>query len=520
MSPDGRFIAYVTTQSGDRHIWLYDVEEKNVGPLTANEGSDESPSFSPDNESIVFASRIGGQSDLWLITQREELTQLTNTEGMDEFSPSWSADGRFVYFVRTRGSGSFELCRLAPFREAAVEVLRIDSVDLDRPVPCPSTGLLYFQRREGERETLYAMNIHGGSGRRFTSGACGFLHPSVSPDGKHLAFVSNASGRFQVYITSADQFRPVRITEDSMEYAHPSWTADGKALLVSAATDWDIRVIDVDSQTDSVLVAGSGDETTPVPGPDGRFVLFIREGRLECLDMSSGRIVAMTDSRQMCSDPDLSPDGARVLFTSGPADRRELCLADFSAAGEPVTLENLRVLTAAGPGFQGRFDASGRRIVYVKEDGGQTDVWLFDMNTGTARPVTVDRRNENSPCFSTDGLSVFFCADWAGRWSIWQAPASGGIPLPVTRDKTPYAYDGAMQPSPDGQWLAFVRSWYDDADIWLMKMAGGEKTTRTLTKDNTRQEGSPRWMPDGRRVVYQAGRNVDCWRIDISKQID
>ncbi|HNM15339.1 MAG TPA: hypothetical protein PKJ64_11250, partial [bacterium] len=144
----------------------------------------------------------------------------------------------------------------------------------------------------------------------------------------------------------------------------------------------------------------------------------------------------------------------------------------------------------------------------------------YDTATKKEKQLTIDMRTEANPVFSNDGAYIYFDADWAGRWSIWRVPVSGGMPSPVTRDKTPYGSDREPSWSPDGQWLAITRTWYDDADIWLYKTDEGEKTSRTLSKDNNHQERRGRWTHDGKYMIYESGGNTDIWMQSVAKLLE
>ncbi|WP_217181798.1 serine hydrolase [Streptomyces sp. AC495_CC817] len=107
------------------------------------------------------------------------------------------------------------------------------------------------------------------------------------------------------------------------------------------------------------------------------------------------------------------------------------------------------------------------------------------------------------PALSPDGSRVAFVlrntdleADRDTR-ALWQVPAGGGDPSPLTRgtaDTTPVW-------SPDGTQLAFLRAQDGPAQIWLLPAAGGEAHALTSLPLGA---GTPVWSPDGTRIAFAA----------------
>lgn len=105
LSPDGKRIAFESDRTGNREIWLCDVDGSNALQLTALKGAAAAvnPRWSPDGTRIVFESRPEGLADTYVVSaDGGEPRRLTN-DPHNEVAPSWSADGRFIYFASDRG---------------------------------------------------------------------------------------------------------------------------------------------------------------------------------------------------------------------------------------------------------------------------------------------------------------------------------------------------------------------------------------------------------------------------------
>lgn len=108
VSPDGRYVVFVSQQTGNRDVWVRDFARRSTYPLTLSAVDDFDPDISPDGERIVFASRRSdAKGDLYLLEgfeaggNPERLTR----EGSHDRSPTFAPDGRKVYFTQSYGIG-------------------------------------------------------------------------------------------------------------------------------------------------------------------------------------------------------------------------------------------------------------------------------------------------------------------------------------------------------------------------------------------------------------------------------
>jgi Tol biopolymer transport system component len=96
VSPDGRFIVFASTRSGERHIWRIDVDGSNPLQLTAGK-NEQFPTCTPDSKWVVYMSTDSGPSLLWRVPiDGGAPTQLTDYLS---FRPSVSPDGKLTAIV-------------------------------------------------------------------------------------------------------------------------------------------------------------------------------------------------------------------------------------------------------------------------------------------------------------------------------------------------------------------------------------------------------------------------------------
>ncbi|HOX38342.1 MAG TPA: hypothetical protein PL033_10185 [Candidatus Brocadiia bacterium] len=198
VSPDGRRIVFVSNRSGNRDIWLQDLDIASMEParqLTDHPGPDTFPRFSPDGRRIAFLSgREDAHNDIWLIEPESgNLTRVTNRSSWDS-DPCWTPDGKAIIYAA------------APDEFYPANLWMIGIKTDSRPEQLTSKG--------------------------------GFS-PAVSPDGLCVAFISQreAQAGGQVWLLNLRERREVALTSPETACAQPAWSADGKFIYFARYAD-------------------------------------------------------------------------------------------------------------------------------------------------------------------------------------------------------------------------------------------------------------------------------------------
>ena len=208
LSPDDSRIA-VDALDLDRDIWLWEFESQTLRRLTFGSAQDQSPVWLPDGRHIVFASgRDGGMSLYSQDTHGGGKAQRLTTSPNVQASYSATPDGTSVIFRSMESATGVDLSLL--------------------------------QTRNREITPLIRTPFHDNNGE-------------VSPDGRWMAYESNESGRFEVYV------RPFPATESAVYQISteggtlPAWGRDGRELFY---IDADQAMVSVPVQTGTTFRAG------------------------------------------------------------------------------------------------------------------------------------------------------------------------------------------------------------------------------------------------------------------------
>ncbi|HLA99951.1 MAG TPA: BamA/TamA family outer membrane protein [Bacteroidota bacterium] len=279
--------------------------------------------------------------------------------------------------------------------------------------------------------------------------------PAISPDGNRLAFISDRSEYFDVYLMNTIDGAVTRKLISGQQTADfeelhlltpgMSWSPDSKrlALAVKSGNSDAIILVDVESGDQQKLELGLNGifsvDWSPSRGSDRLAFIGIRDGRSDVYvcDLGTDSVVNLTDDIFSDSDPSWSADGKSVYFAS---DRRGYLDGASLPAG--FRMQN--------------FDYS------------QTDLYSVDPATGKIDRLTdLASSSESSPVATPDGGHLLFISDRNGINNIYLRDLATGAERPLTN-----SISGVYQLSlsRNGEKLAFSSLNNAGFDIFMMRM--------------------------------------------------
>lgn len=201
-----------------------------------------------------------------------------------------------IYFVNTDGTNTRQLI------SSGVE-----------PAWSPDgTKLAFASNRSGNFE-IYVMSAEGTGLVRLTTAAAADRYPAWSPDGTRIAFVSERDGAWQIYVMNVDGSGATRLGTEVAAYA-PSWSPDGTRISFTgtdAAGTVGIYVTNADGSNVTRISNGLAQSDYPAWSPDGSRIAFRAQGNIYTMN-SDGTGVAVVSGGE--SRPAWSPDGTRIAL--------------------------------------------------------------------------------------------------------------------------------------------------------------------------------------------------------------
>jgi serine/threonine-protein kinase len=265
-------------------------------------GSFNSFALAPDGRAVAVGVGLGGGRDIWIKRLDDGLFTRLTFSGVDR-RPAWSPDGMSVAFVRDTLTGGDVYVRdadgLNPDRVLARTDRMVQAVEWSRD---GQWLVLRTDNTDAGRGDILGVRLSGDTGATpLVASPYEELHPSLSPDGRWIAYTSNESGQQEVYV------RPFPATDGGRWQvsigggSHPRWSPDGRELFylsggrLIAARVADGPAFAVAERAPlfamNVALLIDGFHTTYEVTPDGQSFLFISTPFVRPDEAVTGRLV-------------------------------------------------------------------------------------------------------------------------------------------------------------------------------------------------------------------------------------
>jgi tricorn protease len=499
VSPTSPEIAFVA--SGD--VWTVSTSGGEARLLVSHPAEEARPLYSPDGSRLAFASTRTGSGDIYILTLATGgLKRLTFSDVADALE-GWSRDGKWLYFS---ASGQ-DVGNQADIFRVSVDGGTPMAVSADRYVaefhaaPAPRQDAIAFAARGNSRgqwwrnghshidEAEIWLRREGAEGaaavyQRLVEDGARNNWPMWSDDGRTLFFMSDRSGSQNLWV------RPVGPGQDAAKPRQLTKFTRGRVLWPSISYD-------------------------------GRTIVFERDFHIWKVDASTGAAAevpitlrgaapAPAISHQTLAQFGglaLSPDARKLVFTG----RGEIfAVAARAAAG--AGSDAVRVTTTPAVEGQIEWAPDSRRIVYVSERAGASNVYMYDFTTSTEKQLTRSPLVDLGPRFSPDGRSLLFLRD---RKEIRVLDIMTGQDRPLVSG---YIRSPSYAWSPDGQWVAYAAVGDKGfRNVYVIPAAGGQSRQISFLS-NAQGVSSIAWSPDGSCLIFDTGQRtetVQLARVDL-----
>lgn len=440
LSPDGARLAYAWKQElGDFDLYVKPLAAGDPVRLTTNSGHDISPSWSPDGQRIAFLRSTPAQTEVMVLpsTGGAEQAVLTLRGGLDRWmaygpqnfgksGPVWSKDGKRLIVANTWNDKGYGLGTV-DFNGAYTLLTEPSGEDID-------------------------------------------FCPSVSPNGKSVAFARGMPGAADVYVVPSSGGAPRQITHDHADIGGISWWNDETVVFSSnRGGNTGLSYVRTSEPTPAIIpfAISSGGEA-PAASARHKVIAFVtstdQQGiwrRSLAATASPARPERFIFSSRTNDSPRYSPDGTRIAFISNRSGAWEIwmCRSDGS---HPTRLTNFQGATVGSP----KWSPDGRSLVFDLRFDRNTEIWTLDVTTGgPPRKFTQEHYEELVPSWSRDGHWIYFLSDRKGGSTLWKRNIAGGKAVLVSNSTAVDATESA-----DGTLYYQNKA---TGSIWRMPKQGG-----------------------------------------------
>ena len=505
VSPNGQTIVFDLL--GD--IYSMSISGGKATVLRSGIPFEIQPRFSPDGKKISFTSDAGGGDNIWTMNaDGSEAKQITKETFRLLNNAVWSGDGNYLlarkHFSSGRSLGAGEMWQYHITGGTGLQVTKRknDQQDVNEPFVSSDGKYLYysedmypggyFQYNKDPNSQIYVIkryDFETGETETITGGPGGAARPTLSRDGKKLAFVKRVRTKSVLYIHDLETGKewPIYdgLNKDQQEawaifgvYPNFSWMPNDKEIVFWSGgkiNKIDINTLSVTNIPFTVDVKIDLAQTVhfnnkietetfipkmirnAVTSPDGKLVVFSALGQLYKKTLPNGAPQRITNSSDFEFEPSFSSNGNDILYVSWN-DKETGAIHKLNVA----TGVSTKITSEKGIYRTPSYSPDGKNIIYLKESGNSNQGFTYTKNPGI---YVIDSYGNNSkfitksgqyPLFSQDGKRIFLQTGGTYFGELEKKLISVNLDGKDEKTHITSKYANRLVPSPDNKWIAFT----------------------------------------------------------------
>lgn len=433
--PDGRTLAVADQNSPEEpfniiRLSLDTGQRHQLTSAAPHSYGDSQPAVSPDGRTVAFTRSPSSRnsSDIHIVpVTGGEPRRLTFDHNVIT-GLAWTEDGRGIVFSSERGAaaGAGSLWRLPVSGSTSrSEPEQLAGIGPRAIVPAISRRgpLLAYQEYLADTNLWRAPSTGSGSPERLISSTREETLADYSPDGARIAFASNRSGNWEIWMADADGANSRQLTSFAGAPAHsPRWSPNGRLLAFAHTSE------------------GNADIYTITP-----------EGSL---------VRRLTVEPSQEDTPSWSRDGRWLYFSSNRSGTFEIWKVDVHQPVQPVQVTH-------GGGTNPFESADGQHLFYQKGEATDLEIWSRPISGSEESRVLGPIHGAPAGAWVPDPHGIYFIEP---TWRIAYYRFATGATTPVVRlPQDAVVARPGLALSPDGRWLLYGQRDRSVSDIMLVE---------------------------------------------------
>jgi TolB protein len=434
-SPDGTLIAFASTKSGTKNIWVTQSTSTDAIQKTNDAFENTEPVWSPKGDEIAYFSNRSASPDASNVTGiwrapalggTPRLVGAVNSKGVE--IRRWTASGKIYYVLNKNELYAMDLATGNSQKVPAPLQENVFWIDIS-----PDEKALALAAKTDGKTRIFTSEIGTDKTTDIAAGLTGVDERSIVwlPEKKRLFYGAITDGVMQIFLLDIDRGRTDRLTATETDSSVVDAAPDGRSVILSSAREesnlWRVNLSDAQ---ESPVSRDLNTKIWPAISPDDQKAVFqsIRTFRGGSSVFDGDVVLRSLASRDDGERPTVlaqsgffpawAPDGSSIAFMRKNGDKVELCSINPAGGGE-------RLLTSGGISQIGysispynyvqsrafAFSPDSSRIAYVSDRNGASNIWTVGLRDGSDIPITKNTDTNvgfYAPIWSADGSKLAF----------------------------------------------------------------------------------------------------------------
>ncbi len=258
--------------------------------------------------------------------------------------------------------------------------------------------IVFISNRTGFKE-IYECDFDGFGVEPLTNLKSISMNPALSPDGKHLAFISFAPGRPTLCIKNLADGKIASVSKSGVSI-DPGWRSNSEvAATLSLEGNQEIYLVNTDGSLSKRVTNNKSIDISPTFSPDGTKMAFVssRNGlpQIFIQDIQSGLVKRLTFSGRYNTQPSWSPLGDKIAYTTWEKNG-EINIFVINADGSGLMQLTQKSRENKSPSFS----PDGEMIVYTSNRQGKEKVYVMSSKGGNERLLLQGDDVQTQPSWS------------------------------------------------------------------------------------------------------------------------
>ncbi|OLE58012.1 MAG: transporter [Chloroflexi bacterium 13_1_20CM_2_59_7] len=296
----------------------------------------------------------------------------------------------------------------------------------------------------------------------------------------------------------------MKVTEKAV-FSNVSLKTEAPSTAAASTTLYStLEIISVDLTDRRVVYVAPERFEAPNWMPDGKMLLFNRNGHIEKIPVTGGtpQVLDTGFATRCNNDHGISPDGTQLAISDGSQEGHKSL-----AYIVPITGGTPRRITQKAPSYWHGWSPDGKTLAFVGERNGEFDIYTIPAAGGEETRLTTAKGLDDGPDYSPDGKYIYFNSERTGHMQIWRMRADGSEQEQMTFGEE---NDWFPHISPNGEWMVFltydksVSGHPENKDVLLRLMSLKDKKITVLAKLFGGQGtiNVPSWSPDSGQLAF------------------